>query len=80
MSKLRVHELAKEIGRQNKEVMNYLKTRGLDIKSHMSMVEEPWISEVKNKFNNMGKGAYCEIGYSQDRRKGCNSKIRRRES
>ena len=51
MSKLRVHELAKEIGRQNKEVMNYLKTRGLDIKSHMSMVEEPWISEVKNKFN-----------------------------
>ena len=55
MSKLRVHELAKEIGRQNKEVMNYLKTRGLDIKSHMSMVEEPWISEVKNKFNNRGK-------------------------
>ena len=35
--------------------MNYLKTRGLDIKSHMSMVEEPWISEVKNKFNNRGK-------------------------
>ncbi len=55
MSKLRVHELAKEIGRQNKEVMNHLKTRGLDIKSHMSMVEEPWISEVKNKFNNRGK-------------------------
>ena len=55
MSKLRVHELAKEIGRQNKEVMDFLKTRGLDIKSHMSMVEDPWVSEVKNKFSIRGK-------------------------
>ena len=33
MSKIRVHELAKELGRQNKEVIEFLKAKGLDIKA-----------------------------------------------
>ena len=81
MSKLRVHELARELGRQNREVIEFLKSKGVDVRSHMSMVDEPAVSEVKNRFRKAiitGKGAYCEIGDSQDRRKGCNSKIRRR--
>ena len=44
MSKLRVHELAKELGRQNKEVIEFLKSRGVEVRSHMSMVDEPLIS------------------------------------
>ena len=56
MSKLRVHELAKEIGRQNKEVIEFLKSRGVDVKSHMSMVDEPLISVVKNRFSNNNRG------------------------
>ena len=79
MSKLRVHELARELGRQNREVIEFLKSKGVDVRSHMSMVDEPAVSEVKNRFrkdnNNRGKE---HIGDSQDRRKGCNSKIRRR--
>ena len=55
MSKVRVHELAKELGRQNKEVMQFLKAQGLDVKSHMSTVEEPWVSKVKDKFRIKGK-------------------------
>ena len=82
MSKLRVHELARELGRQNREVIEFLKSKGVDVRSHMSMVDEPAVSEVKNRFrkdnNNRGKEHNCEIGDSQDRRKGCNSKIRRR--
>ena len=59
MSKLRVHELARELGRQNREVIEFLKSKGVDVRSHMSMVDEPAVSEVKNKFrkdnNNRGK-------------------------
>ena len=58
MSKLRVHELARELGRQNKEVIEFLKSKGIDVKSHMSMVDEPVISIVRDRFkknNNRGK-------------------------
>ena len=59
MSKLRVHELARELGRQNREVIEFLKSKGIDVRSHMSMVDEPAVSEVKNRFrkdnNNRGK-------------------------
>ena len=57
MSKLRVHELARELGRQNKEVIEFLKSKGIDVKSHMSMVDEPAISIVRDRFkknNNRG--------------------------
>ena len=56
MSKLRVHELAKELGRQNKEVIEFLKSRGVEVRSHMSMVDEPLISVVKNRFSNNNRG------------------------
>ena len=59
MSKLRVHELARELGRQNREVIEFLKSKGVDVRSHMSMVDESAVSEVKNRFrkdnNNRGK-------------------------
>ena len=59
MSKLRVHELARELRRQNREVIEFLKSKGVDVRSHMSMVDEPAVSEVKNRFrkdnNNRGK-------------------------
>ena len=59
MSKLRVHELARELGRQNREVIEFLKSKGVDVRSHMSMVDEPVVSEVRNRLrkdnNNRGK-------------------------
>ena len=36
MSKQRVHELAKEFGKTNKDVMDFLKSKNIDVKSHMS--------------------------------------------
>ena len=51
MSKIRVHELARELGRQNKEIMEILKAKGVDVKSHMSCVEEPYVSMIKEKFS-----------------------------
>ena len=55
MSKIRVHELARELGRQNKEIMEILKAKGVDVKSHMSCVEEPYVSMIKEKFSRSGK-------------------------
>ena len=61
MSKIRVHELAKEIGRQNKEVIEFLKQQGVDIKSHMSAVDETSAELVKNKFLYRGKGQIAKV-------------------
>jgi translation initiation factor IF-2 len=55
MERVRVQELAKELGRQNREIMDFLKSKGLNVKSHMSNVEEPYVSMVKTKFIRTGK-------------------------
>lgn len=52
MSKMRVYELAQEMGRQNKEVMEFLKSKGVDVKSHMSNVEEEYVHMTKEKMGN----------------------------
>ena len=56
MAKLRVHELARELGRENKEVIEFLKAQGVDIKSHMSSVDEKFCDLAKKRFENTGKG------------------------
>ena len=52
MAKKRVYELAQELGRQNKEIMDFLKSRGVDVKSHMSNVEEEYVRMTKEKMGN----------------------------
>ena len=40
MSKIKVHELAKKLNKQSKEIMDIAKKLGLDIKSHLSTIED----------------------------------------
>ena len=47
MTKLRVHELAKELDKTNKAVMDVLKEKQVDVKSHMSTLSEEEIDLVK---------------------------------
>ena len=47
MSKLRVHELAKELNKPNKELLDFLKAKNVDVKSHMSSLSEDQIDMVK---------------------------------
>ena len=49
MSKMRVYELAKELGRDNKEIINCLTANGIEVKSHMSVLEEDQIQTVKRQ-------------------------------
>ncbi len=50
MAKMRVHELAKELDRQNKEVLAFLQEKGIEIKSVSSSIEEDVIALVKRHF------------------------------
>ncbi|MCU6748195.1 translation initiation factor IF-2 [Faecalicatena acetigenes] len=49
MSKMRVHELAKELGMDNKELMDILGKKNVEVKSHMSSLEENVVEEIRNE-------------------------------
>jgi len=50
MAKMKVYELAKEMDKQSKDVINYLKDQGVEVKSHMSSIEDSSVSLVKKHF------------------------------
>ena len=50
MPKLRIHELAKELNHSNKEVMDFLKSKQIDVKSHMSSLNENQEALVREEF------------------------------
>ncbi|MGO1579810.1 MAG: translation initiation factor IF-2 [Peptoniphilaceae bacterium] len=47
MSKMRVHALAKEIGISSRELLNKLENMGIEVKNHMSSLEENEINKVR---------------------------------
>jgi translation initiation factor IF-2 len=49
MAKIRVHELAKELGLQSREMVDTLQSMGLDVKNHMSTLEESQARWVKKQ-------------------------------
>ena len=50
MSTIRVYELAKEVNKTNKEVLDFLKSQHIELTSHMSNVENAHADMVKSKF------------------------------
>lgn len=56
MSKMRVHELAKELGRQNKELLNFLIEKGIEVKSHMSSLENDQVDMIKKALGKSPQG------------------------
>ncbi|HJD14187.1 MAG TPA: translation initiation factor IF-2 [Candidatus Ruminococcus avistercoris] len=56
MPGIRVHEIAREIGKTNKEVITFLKDHGIEVRSHMSSLkeaEEKLLRETFDKDKNM---------------------------
>ena len=47
MAKVKVHELAKELNIQSKEILQYLSEQNIEVKSHMSSIEDDVIRIVK---------------------------------
>ena len=72
MAKVKVHELAKELNIQSKEILQYLSEQNIEVKSHMSSIEDDVIRVVKKKFakERTGKrGKSCTKGSRKGRRR-----------
>ncbi len=50
MGKLRVYELAKELGKENKDIMESLSEMGVSVQSHMSTVEDEYCEKIRRKY------------------------------
>ncbi len=55
MGKVKLHEIAKKIGVNSKEVVEKAMELGLDVKSHMSAVEEEEAKKIEAKFSGVKK-------------------------
>ncbi len=53
MAKIKIHELAKELDIQSKDIVSFLKEKGSDIKNHMSNIEDTEITLVRGHFNKL---------------------------
>ncbi len=60
MSKVRVYELAKEFGIENKEFIAKLKTLGIAVKSHSSTLEDSEVERVRREFAAKGEKEVVE--------------------
>ncbi len=50
MAKQKIHELAKELNKPSKDIVDYLNKNGVEVKSHMSSIEDAQIEMVKKEF------------------------------
>ncbi|MGN0330504.1 MAG: translation initiation factor IF-2 N-terminal domain-containing protein, partial [Kineothrix sp.] len=48
MAKMKVHELAKELDKQSKELIAFLQKKGVDVKAAQSSIEDEAIALVRN--------------------------------
>ena len=61
---MRVHELAKELGFENKEFIDKLKKVGVEVKSHLSGLSDEQEKSIRNK---MKKAQNPETGSKSDK-------------
>jgi len=50
MTKVRVHEIAKDLNKQNKDVIDFLRSKNMEVSSHMSSLSDEQIAMIKAEF------------------------------
>ncbi len=55
MAKIKVHELAKEVGKSSKDIISFLQEKGIEAKAAQSSVEEDAVQMVRNAFGGAAK-------------------------
>lgn len=50
MAKMKIYELAKNLNKSNKDIIQFLNTQGIEVKSHMNSIEDSQIELVKKHF------------------------------
>lgn len=71
MAKERIYEVAKELGIDNKDVVQKAKDLGFDVKNHMSSIEDSQVKQLKSSFQNS-----APVEKKQEKLNTKNSKIR----
>lgn len=62
MAKMKVHELAKEVDRKSKELIDFLQAKGYDVKVAQSSIEDEEIALVRKEFAPSGEKAAPAAG------------------
>src|SRR5699024_12865715 len=57
MSKIRIHEYAKEKGLTSKEIIDFLESKNIEVKSHMSSLEDDVLKVLDAEFNKNSRDA-----------------------
>ena len=55
MAKMKVHELAKEVDRKSKELIDFLQAKGYEVKVAQSSIEDDAIALVRKEFGSSGQ-------------------------
>ncbi len=64
MTKMRVHELAKELGMENKELMDMLAKKNVETKSHMSSLDDDVVADIRKKGKSNSAGHESKVAES----------------
>ena len=83
MAKIKIHEMAKEIGLTSKEIIEKANELGIEAKSHMSSIDDAEASKIKNalskKADNKNKEVKKETSKEKEEKKNETPVIIRRE-
>ncbi|MCU6761355.1 Translation initiation factor IF-2 [uncultured Roseburia sp.] len=61
MAKIRVHELAKELNIQTKDIITYLGNQKIEVTSHMSTLDDGAVQMVRNKYTKKADTSSAEV-------------------
>ena len=78
MGKIKIHELAKEIGMASKDVLEKAKSLGIDVTSHLSNVTDEQATEIRNAYSKNNKNNVKKENKVENKRifiEKCNSLI-----
>ncbi len=62
MAKMKVHELAKELDRKSKELIDFLQAKGYEVKVAQSSIEDDAIALVRKEFASLGEKTVKSAG------------------
>lgn len=74
MSKIRIHEYAKETGLTSKEIIDFLESKNIEVKSHMSSLEDDVLKVLDAQFKKSTKKAEAKPAAKKPAAKQSNTK------
>ena len=57
LGKIKIHEIAKELGLTSKQIIEKANSLGIDVSSHMSSVDEEQAKRIKDSLSGKSNGA-----------------------